>query len=362
MAGFLKRGTAPLFFKWLLFFGECLLFSNGLIAQPGGKAFQFLEITNSARVAALGGKAVAIADDDLNLPFHNPSLLTSNMHNNLVLNYVDYFAGINYGYASYSRSYENIGNFAVGIHYLNYGNFIGADDIGVKTGEFRAADYAVNLIYSRHLDSLFTVGVNLKPIYSNLESYSSLAVAIDAGITYNDPEKLFTASFVIKNLGIQITTYYPNGEREPLPFEIQLGISKKLKHAPFTFYFVAEHLEKLDLTYKTEEDKKSEIDPFTGETIKDDKLNIFLDKAMRHVILGTELNITENFVLRFGYNYRRRQELKIDSKIGTVGFSWGVGIKIYKFHLSYARATFHQAGAPNYFSINMNLSEFYKKL
>ena len=347
--------------KKLLAIGACALLSTGLIAQPGGKAFQFLEITNSARVAALGGKAVAISDDDLNLPFHNPSLLTSSMHNNLVLNYVDYFAGINYGYASYSRTYEKIGNFAIGIHYLNYGKFTGADEIGIKTGEFRAADYAVNLIYSRQLDSLFTIGVNVKPIYSNLESYSSFAVALDAGITYNNPEKLFTASFVLRNIGTQITTYYPNGEREPLPFEIQLGMSKKLKHAPFTFYFVAEHLEKPDLTYETEEDKKNEIDPFTGGTIKEDKLNIFLDKAMRHVIIGTEVNITENFVLRFGYNYRRRQELKIDSKIGTVGFSWGVGIKIYKFHLSYARATFHQAGAPNHFSINMNLSEFYKK-
>jgi hypothetical protein len=338
-----------------------MLLSTGLKSQPGGKAFQFLEIANSARVAALGGKAVAAGDDDLNLPFHNPSLLTSSMHNNLVLNYVDYFAGINYGYVAYSRTYENIGNFAIGIHYLNYGKFIGADEIGTITSEFRAADYALNLIYSRTLDSLFTIGVNLKPIYSNLESYSSVALALDAGITYHNREKLFTASLVIKNLGTQITTYYPNGEREPLPFEILMGLSLKLKHAPFKFYIVAEHLETFDLTYKTEKDKKDEIDPFTGEELKEDKLNIFLDKFMRHIILGTELNITDNFVLRFGYNYRRRQEMKINTKIGTVGFSWGVGIKIYKFHLSYARPAFHQVGAPNHFSVSMNLSEFYKK-
>ena len=338
-----------------------LLLSTGLNSQPGGKAFQFLEITNSARVAALGGKAVAAGDDDLNLPFHNPSLLTSSMHNNLVLNYVDYFAGINYGYASYSRSYENIGNFAIGIHYLNYGKFIGADEIGTITSEFRAADYALNLIYSRQLDSLFTIGINLKPIYSNLESYNSVAFALDASITYHNQEKLLIASLVIKNIGTQITTYYPNGEREPLPFEILMGLSLKLKHAPFRFYIVAEHLETFDLTYKTEKDKKDEIDPFSGKEIKEDKLNIFLDKFMRHIILGTELNITDNFVLRFGYNYRRQQEMKIDTKIGTVGFSWGVGIKIYKFHLSYARPNFHLAGASNHFSISMNLSEFYKK-
>jgi hypothetical protein len=338
-----------------------LLFTIRLGSQPGGKIFQFLENTNSARVAALGGKAVAISDDDLNLPFHNPSLLKQSMHNHLVLNYVDYFAGINYGYVSYSRSYKNIGNFAAGIHYINYGKFIGADESGIKTSEFRAADYAINLIYSRPLDSLFTLGVNLKPIYSDLESYNSLAVAIDAGITYYNPDRLFSASFVLKNIGTQITTYYPNGDKELLPFEIQLGVSQKLKYAPLGIYIVAEHLEKFDLSYKTEEEKESEADPFTGDEIKEDKLATFLDKCMRHIIIGTEIFITDNFMLRFGFNYRRRVEMMVDARPGIVGFSWGVGIKIAKFHLSFARPTYHLAGAPNHFSLSMNLSEFYKK-
>lgn len=338
-----------------------LIISAGLRSQPGGKAFQFLENANSARVAALGGKVAALSDDDLNMPFHNPSLLSSSMHNHLVLNYVDYFTDINYGYVSYSRSYKDIGNFAVGINYLNYGKFIGADESGFITSEFRAADYALNLIYSRSLDSLFTVGINLKPIYSNLESYSSFAIALDAGITYHNTDRLFTASFVLKNIGTQISTYYPNGEKEPLPFEILLGIAQKLKYAPLAFYIVAEHLEKYDLTYVTEEEEENATDPFTGEEVKEDKLNTFIDKTMRHIIIGTEIFLTDNFMLRFGFNYRRRMEMLVESRTGTVGFSWGVGIKISKFHLSYARPTYHLAGAPNHFSLSMNLSEFYKK-
>ena len=338
-----------------------LIFSAGLRSQPGGKIFQFLENTNSARVAALGGRVAALSDDDLNLPFHNPSLLTPSMHNHLILNYVDFFAGINYGYVSYSRSYGNIGNFAVGINYMNYGKFIGADESGILTSEFEAADYGVNLIYSRSLDSLFTIGVNLKPIYSNLESYSSVAIALDAGITYHNKEKFFTASLVMKNLGTQISTYYPNGENEPLPFEILLGVSQKLRYAPLRFSIVAEHLEKFDLTYVTEEENNNTIDPFTGEDIQEDKLNTFIDKFMRHIIIGTEFYLTDNFVLRFGFNYRRRMEMQVEARPGTVGFSWGVGIKISKFHLSYSRPTYHLAGAPNHFSLSMNLSEFYKK-
>ena len=331
-------------------------------AQPGGKAFQFLEMTNSARVASLGGKAIAIYDDDLNLPYYNPSLLSPGMDNNLVLNYVSYFAGINYGYAAYSRSYEGIGNFAAGIHYLNYGSFIGADATGAKTTNFRASEYALNLIYSRKIDSLIFAGVNLKPIYSSLETYSSFALAMDIGVTYHNPDKLFTASLVLRNFGTQLYSYYPNGDYEHLPFDIALGFSKGLAHSPFKFYIIADHLEKFDLTYQKEEDKNNSTDAFASDTKTESKFDNALDKTMRHITIGTEFTLTQSFVLRFGYNYRRRQEMKVDSRPGTVGFSWGVGIRIKKFHFSYARSAFHLAGSPNYFSLSMNLSEFNKKL
>lgn len=331
------------------------------MCQVGGKAFQFLDMTNSARVAALGGKSVAISDDDLNVAYYNPSIISEEMSNHLVLNYINYFAGINYGYASYARSIDKIGNFAAGIHYLNYGSFTGADENGIKTSDFHAAEYAFNLIYSRKIDSLIHFGVNLKPVYSSLESYSSFAIAVDAGITYHNPDKMFTASLVIRNFGTQITTYYPNGEYESLPLDVAIGISQGLKHAPFKFYIIADHLEKFDLTYTTEEDEQNRLNAFTGDENKENKFDVTMDKVMRHFIFGTELSITRNLMLRFGYNYRRRQEMKISSKPGTVGFSWGLGIKISKFQISYGRSAFHAVGSPNYFSLSMNLSEFYQK-
>ncbi len=81
---------------------------------------------------------------------------------------------------------------------------------------------------------------------------------------------------------------------------------------------------------------------------------------MRHLIFGVEFIPFENFYLRAGYNYQRRQELKISSRVAMVGFSYGFGIKISKFHLSYGRATYHLAGASNHFSISTNFSSFYK--
>ena len=76
-------------------------------AQEGGNSvYKFLELTNSARVASLGGNVISINDNDLNFSYHNPALLNNHVANNLVLNYVNYFSDINYGYVSYSKTYQ----------------------------------------------------------------------------------------------------------------------------------------------------------------------------------------------------------------------------------------------------------------
>jgi hypothetical protein len=79
------------------------------------------------------------------------------------------------------------------------------------------------------------------------------------------------------------------------------------------------------------------------------------------MILGVEFIPIKSFYFRAGLNYERRKELMIDTQPGMVGFSWGFGLKISKFQLSYGRATYHMAGASNHFSININLSEFIRK-
>jgi len=259
------------------------------------------------------------------------------------------------------QSWEKKSVIAGGIHYLYYGKFQGADESGNLTGTFRAADYSVNVVYSRPLDSLFTFGFTAKSIFSDYETYNSTAFAMDAGITYNNPSMEFTAALVLRNMGFQVNTYYPNQAHEPLPFSIALGVSQSLRYAPLTFFVVAEHLEKWDLSYETQEEKEEDTDFFTDQSASESGFDLFIDKFMRHIIIGTEFNLGKNLVFRAGYNYRRRQELKIDTKPGMVGFSWGIGIKVSKFRINYGRAVYHLAGGANYFSFSANLDEFSKK-
>jgi len=340
------------------------IFSLGLLAQGGGSStFNFLNITNSAKVASLGGQQVSITDEDFNLVFHNPSLLSAGMDQQLVLNYVNYFPGINLGYVAYAWKPEKKHTIGVGLHYLNYGEFEEANSAGIKLGTFRAADYAFNFFWARPLiDSVLDVGFNFKPIFSQYESYTSLGLVFDAGLTYHGKTGLFSAGLVFKNIGGQITKYNPDDTREPMPFEIQLGITQKLRHAPFRFSVIAHHLNKPNLLYETAQDINDNIDPATGQPKEADKLGDFADNLMRHINFGIEFVPSNKFYIALGYNYKRRQEMKIKDRAAMVGFSYGFGMKIRRFNFSYGRATYHLAGASNHISITTNLSDFGAKL
>jgi hypothetical protein len=333
-----------------------LVFWPVLAQTGGGSTYSFLGLTNSARVAALGGDVVSLRDDDINLVFHNPALLSPGMHGNLSLNYVDYFAGVNYGYASYAHSAEGIGNFAAGMHYVNYGTFDRTDELGESQGTFRASEYALNLFYSRSfLDSALSAGVNLKPIFSSLEQYTSFGIAMDLGLSYYISSSRTSFGLVFKNMGAQISSY--TSTRESLPFEIQAGITQGLAHAPFRFIVTFQHLERWDLTYTLEDDEAD----LSGSDAETSGFDSFGDKFMRHVILGTEFLIGKNFHIDLGYDYKRRKEMKVNSHPGMVGFSMGFGFRVSKFHFTFGRSSYHLAGGTNHFSLTTNLSEFYRK-
>jgi len=334
-----------------------LIFSIQSIAQTGGKTtYKFLNLTNSARVAALGGNFLTIHDHDLSLVLANPSLISPQMNRSLSLNFVDGLAGTNYGFASYGFNLAKLGSFAGTMQYYSYGKSDNTNEYGETTGQFSAGEYNFNVGWGRMLDSVFSIGANLKVIYSGLETYNSFGLAVDVAGSYI-PNETFCASLVFRNIGRQITTYTPDGV-EPLPFEIQAGISKKLAHVPFRYSILLQHLEKWDLGYA---DPNAPVDPFTGEAATQSGIDVFADNLMRHIIIGGEFVPSKFLSLRVGYNYLRRQEMKVSTKPGPVGFSWGIGLKVSKFNFSFSRAAYHLSGSPNYISISTNLGDWGKK-
>lgn len=320
-----------------------------LSAQTGGdNVYEFLNLSHSGLISSLGGANVSISGNNLNLAYHNPGLLNSSMHTSLALNYVNYFAGINYGLAMYSRTVSSTGNFAAGITYLNYGSFTGSDPSGNITGEFSASEYAFSFIYSRELDSMFTIGIDFRPVISHLENYNSLGFVFDLGASWHSRNRLLSAGIVIRNAGYQLTTYAGESRQSP-PFEVQAGVTAKLAHAPLRFSLTIRHLEKYDLTWDY------------GGTGDENANSSFFENMMRHAIIGTELILYKNFYLSAGYNYQRRSELRIESKAAAAGFSWGFGINSSIVNIEFGRATYHLAGASNHVSLILRTDQLYKR-
>jgi len=331
-------------------------------AQIGGtNTYEFLNIPISARVAGLGGSIIAVHDNDPTLSLGNPSLLNSEMSGMVTFSYLNYFADINHGFVSYVRDFKKAGTFSAGIRYLDYGKFVETDEGGNELGEFSASEYAFVLGWGKNIDSSFSVGANLKPIYSSLYIYNSVGIALDFSGTYYNKQKGFTASLVFKNIGSQLSPYVEGGDKEPLPFEIQAGISKRFKHVPFRLSVDAVHLQNWSLAYND-----SIVETNNNEALTDDDKNernstSLLDETFRHLVFGGEFVPSKSFMLRFGFNYKRRAEMAHDNKPGLIGFSWGVGFRIKKFHISYGSAKYHLAGPSNHFTVTTNLSEYYRK-
>lgn len=344
-----------LFRPVVLFFAFITCSAYGQIG--GSSTYDFLQLPVSAHAAAMGGNYITARDGDLGVAANNPSFLDSSVDRHLILTYVPYFAGIQYGYASYAQTFNKIGTFDAGIKYIDYGTFTQADLAGNITGTFWAGEYMFSVGYGRSvLDSTISVGANLKFISSRLAQYYSWGVATDLAGSYVSKDRRFFAALLLQNIGTQIKTYTP-GDYEALPFDIQIGLGAKLLHAPFRFNLTMQHMQKWDLTYLDPADTAT-VNALTGQKVKKNQLGGFADKVMRHLVPGFELLLGKNFALRFAYNYERRQELKLDAKHGIVGLSGGFEIKIYRFQIGYALASYHLAGAANTFTIGFNIGDF----
>ena len=335
--------------------------SFNTIAQLGGKStYQFLNIISSPRVAALGGYAIAIPDVDLEMTYFNPALIDSTLHNHLNLSYVNYFSDINYGYAGYARTFKKLGTITGAIKYINYGDFILADEQGSLNGSFSVSETAFNFGWANDYNYGLRYGANLKFVYSNFYEVSSFGALVDLGGTWKHEKSNFMAALVVKNIGSQITTY-TEGNYESVPFEIQLGFSKRLKHAPFRFSLNFHNLEVPDFWYSSP--NKLETTSLFGAEVAEEEESHVVESFFRHVTAGVEVLFSKSFQIRLGYNHQRRSELKLrdGSKSGLVGFNFGLGIKVKRFQIDYSRSIYSLAGVTNHLSISTNFSEFIRR-
>lgn len=346
-----------------IIFTLLLLLPATMFAQVGGNSvYDFMTLPASARITAVGGNLVAF-DKDVSLAYHNPSLLNPMMHQQIVFGSNIRFAGIHTGYVGYAHYFEKLKmTWAGSLQYQSYGNFTATDVTGAEQGTFSGGEMVVNIGASRQVDH-YNFGANWKTIYSKFESYTSVGTAVDLAAAYVDTTKKWTVTVALKNVGFQFSPYY-QGSREPLPLDLQIGFSKRLKYLPLLISVTMHDIQNWDLMYD-DPAQRDEDNIFSTDTTSSssgnstgEKTGEFFDNLARHFNVGGELYLFKVFRLGFGYNHQRRQELKTVAKKGLAGLSFGVGFDIKGFGISYSRARFSSKAATNHISVSLDINRF----
>lgn len=293
-------------------------------AQDSRTGYNFLRLPVSAHAAALGGDNISIIEDDESMIFNNPALLSSVSDKTINLNYMNYMSGANTASASFNRIIKERASVAASAQFVDYGKMKETDENNIQTGEFSAKDISIAGYFSYMLTDRLAGGITAKFITSYIGDYNSIAMGVDLGLNYYDPEKEWSVSLVAKNLGGQMKAYDDQYDR--MPIDIQLGASKRFAHMPFRISATLVDLNHLDY------------------------------KFINHLVAGVDIIISPTIWVGAGYNFRRANEMKITEADGEsshgAGLSFGAGINLERFKLNLAYGKYHVSSS----SILINLA------
>jgi len=321
----------------------------------GNTVFNFLRLSNTPQLTALGGINISNQTPDIGLVYHNPALLRPSMNTDANMVFNAFYGDIrNYHLLTAFEQERWKTTFAVGINYFNYGSIPETDMIGNHLGDFKPADYVVQVSAARQYEENWHYGATLKFIGSNYGPYRSSGIAMDAAVSYSDTASLLQASLVLKNMGTQITSYTGTGAGD-LPFDIQVGISKRLAKAPVQFSLTAHHLHQFDISYH---DTAFNNENGFDQSQKSNKFTF--DKLFRHIVLGVQVYVTDKVELSAGYNHLQRKELSVgNTGNGLNGFSLGVGLLFKKLQIRYARSHYQNNTAYNQFGLGLKWRDYF---
>ncbi|HEX2606014.1 MAG TPA: type IX secretion system protein PorQ [Flavisolibacter sp.] len=310
----------------------------------GNAAFNFLKLAFAPGQASAGGINVSYQSNDLTFSYGNPSLLKPGMNAQLATGITFYPGAIKSYTFSGSLNCEKIKtSLATHIFYVNYGSIPQTDASGMNLGLFKPSDYVVQVSASRSYLERWRYGLSLKFIQSNLGTYKASGIAADFGLNYRDSGKGYSISFVARNMGIQLQKYAD--EQEELPFDLQVGFSKRLVSAPFAFSITGQHMHRFDIRYDDTEFNSQELNSESHTNIQ---------KALNHIVVATHLFMGSHLEATIGYNALQRFELRTTSGgNGLTGFSAGLKIKYKGIQINYARQSYQRNIAANSIGINL---------
>lgn len=282
-------------------------------AQESQEVYSFLRLPVSAHVAALGGDNITICDDDPTMIFHNPALICNTADKSINLNFMTYMEGAKTASASFVKAWKERATWGVSAQYMDYGSIKETTIDNTEVGTFSPKDIALAGTFTYLLSNRWSGGITLRFISSSIAGYNSIGIATDLGLNYFDEERGWSISAVAKNLGGQVKAYQDDYEK--IPFDLLIGVSKRLAAAPLRFSATLARLNRWDTNF------------------------------IQHVSVGLDVFIGENVYLAGGYNFRRSKDMKISegdsSSNHGAGLSVGAGLTLKRFKLNLAYAKYH---------------------
>lgn len=305
------RPALPVF---LLLTTLTIVGASSASAQIENSGFPVLQLEPSARTAALAGSSTALLDNGSGALFSNPALISTEADGKIEFSYLNHLSDINAGWVAYGRDMGELGAFAAGIRYLSFGQFDERNELGEKIGTFSAADVALTLGGSRIWKPGLRYGAALSVMHASIAASSNATgVGLDAGLVYDDSENRQSFGISIHNAGLVLSSIGERSDR--LPADLRIGYTRRLAHLPLLVSVTGYRLHKMD---GGPDD--------TGA----------IARILYHTRFAGEFQFSESFRVRFGYDHRRHDELRVKSRLDMAGFSTGLGIRISRFAFDYA--------------------------
>lgn len=305
----------------------CLLLSSSVFSQESQTAYNFLRLPVSAHIAALGGENITITDDDATLIFHNPALINGVSERTVNLNYMTYMEGAKTASAAFVKGIGDRGSWGITGQYMDYGTMRQTTADNQDLGTFSARDIVLGGSFAYALTNTLSGGITAKVISSHIAGYSSLAVGFDLGLNYLNENGDLSISAVARNLGGQVKAYDDTFER--IPFDLQVGVSKRLGNAPLRFSATLSRLHDWDEAFG------------------------------RHLAIGIDVELSQQIYIAAGYNFRRASQMKISEDDGSsshgAGLSIGAGLQLERFKLHIAYGKYHVSASSLLFNVSYTL-------
>jgi hypothetical protein len=347
--------------------------------NPITTSVPFLLIAPDSRQGGMGEVGAATQPDVNSIHWNTAKLAFAEKNMGFGISYTPWLRqlvpDISLSYVSfYKKVNKGMGAFGASLRYFSLGNITFTDISGNTTGQFKPNEFAVDLAYSQKLSKVFSAGLAIRYINSNLTGGVTLSngqatkagqsVAVDLGVYYKTPKgweaggkkATGTLGLAITNIGSKISY---TTVKNFIPINMRLGGGLKFDIDDYNTFGIYADLNKLlvptppiykhkvDSTGK--ETSEIETDPATGAPViskgKDPNRAVVAgmfgsfndapggakeELKEINIAVGFEYWYDKQFAVRAGYFYEDK------TKGGRQFFNIGLGVRYRVFGLDMA--------------------------